>query len=84
MFEYPSRNENMILQPEIRKNLDDIYAVAEKYLNQVVFIGWPHLIKAKIVGISNKEKYIDVDGIKDMHSKIFDLEVRTAKEQLSI
>ncbi|KAM7349373.1 5'-3' exoribonuclease pacman isoform 1-T2 [Cochliomyia hominivorax] len=83
VFDYPSRNENMLLQPERRKNMDDIYAVAEKYLNQIVFIGWPHLVKAKVVGISNKEKYIDVDGIKDLESKLFDLYVKTAHEHLS-
>lgn len=84
MFDYPSRNDNMILQPENRKTLEDVYTVAEKYLNQVVYIGWPHLIKAKIVAISNKEKHIDVDGIKETHPHMFDLQVRTAKEQLSI
>lgn len=82
MFDYPSRNENMILQPQSRKNFDDVYTVAEKMLNQIVYIGWPHLVKAKVVGISNKEKYIDVDGIKDMESKIFDLHVKAANEQL--
>lgn len=74
----------MILQPENRKNFDDVYTVAEKLLNQIIYIGWPHLIKAKVVGISNKEKYIDIDGIKDMEPKIFDLHVRAAQEQLSI
>lgn len=71
----------MILQPEGRKDLDDIFAVAEKFLNQVVYIGWPHLVKAKIVGISNNEKYIDSDGIKDMDPRMFNLHVRAAKEQ---
>lgn len=83
VFDYPSRNENMILQPENQKNMNDVYTVAEKYLQQVVFIGWPHLVKAKVVGISNKEKYIDVDNIKDLESKIFDFHVKTAQEQLS-
>lgn len=83
VFDYPSRNENMILQPEARPNFDDIYTVAEKHLNQVVYIGWPHLIKAKVVGISNREKYIDVDGIKDNEPKVFDLHVRAAQEHLS-
>lgn len=74
----------MILQPESRKNMDDVYSVAEKYLNQIIFIGWPHLVRAKVVGVSNKDKYIDMDGIKDLESKIFDFHVKTAQEQLSI
>lgn len=74
----------MILQPENRKNFDDVYTVAEKYLNQIVFTGWPHLVKAKVVGISSKEKYIDGDGIKDMEAKLFNLHVKSIQEQLSI
>ncbi|XP_013116160.2 5'-3' exoribonuclease 1 [Stomoxys calcitrans] len=82
VFDYPARNENMILQPMARKNLDDVFAVAEQMLNQTVYIGWPHLIKAKVVGISNKEKYIDTDGIKDMEPKIYDLHLRAVQEHL--
>lgn len=74
----------MILQPKPRKTLSDVFAVAEKYLNQVVYVGWPHLNKAKVVAVSSREKYIDIDGIKEMESKVFDANVRAAKEQLSV
>ncbi|XP_036218346.2 5'-3' exoribonuclease 1 [Bactrocera oleae] len=83
VFEQPSRSENLILKPHIRKGLDDIYTVAEKYLNQIVYTGWPHLIKSKVVGISNKEKYIDAEGIKDMEPKLFQIHMKTAQEHLS-
>lgn len=73
----------MILQPESRKNHDDIFAVAEKYLHQTVFTGWPHLVKAKVVGVSNAEKYIDSDGIKNLESKVYDFKMKSAQEQLS-
>lgn len=71
----------MILQPQPRKNFDDIFTVAEQMLNQTVYIGWPHLVKSKVVGISNREKYIDVDGIKDMDPKRFDLHTKAVREQ---
>ncbi|XP_073829964.1 5'-3' exoribonuclease pacman [Musca autumnalis] len=83
VFDYPSRNENMILQPQPRKSFDDIFTVAEQMLNQIVYIGWPHLVKAKVVAISNREKYIDVDGIKDMEPKIFDLHTKAVREHLT-
>uniref|UniRef100_A0A1I8N9Q4 5'-3' exoribonuclease 1 n=1 Tax=Musca domestica TaxID=7370 RepID=A0A1I8N9Q4_MUSDO len=83
VFDYPSRNENMILQPQPRKNFDDIFTVAEQMLNQTVYIGWPHLVKSKVVGISNREKYIDVDGIKDMDPKRFDLHTKAVREHLT-
>ncbi|XP_075158427.1 5'-3' exoribonuclease pacman [Haematobia irritans] len=82
VFDFPARNENMILQPVPRKNFDDIFSVAEQMLNQIVYIGWPHLVKAKVVGISSKEKYIDVDGIKDMEPKIYDLHLKAVNEHL--
>ncbi|XP_054086782.1 5'-3' exoribonuclease 1 isoform X3 [Zeugodacus cucurbitae] len=83
VFEQPSRSENLILKPHLRKGFDDIYHVAEKYLNQIVYTGWPHLIKSKVVGISNKEKYIDGEGIKDMEPRLFQIHMKTAQEHLS-
>ncbi|XP_018800269.1 PREDICTED: 5'-3' exoribonuclease 1 [Bactrocera latifrons] len=83
VFEQSSRSENLILKPHMRKGLDDIYTVAEKYLNQVVYTGWPHLIKSKVVGISNREKYIDAEGIKDMEPRLFQIHMKTAQEHLS-
>lgn len=81
VFEQPSRSENLILKPHMRKGFDDIYNVAEKYLNQIVYTGWPHLIKSKVVGVSNSEKYIDGEGIKDMEPKLFQIHMKTAQEQ---
>lgn len=83
VFEQPSRSENLILKPHMRKGFDDIYNVAEKYLNQIVYTGWPHLIKSKVVGVSNSEKYIDGEGIKDMEPKLFQIHMKTAQEHLS-
>ncbi|KAL9874160.1 5'-3' exoribonuclease 1-like isoform 2-T3 [Glossina fuscipes fuscipes] len=83
VFDCPSRSENMILKPKPRKALSDVFAVAEKYLNQVVYVGWPHLNKAKVVAVSSREKYIDVDGIKEMESKVFDGNIRAANEHLT-
>ncbi|XP_036318531.1 5'-3' exoribonuclease 1 isoform X1 [Rhagoletis pomonella] len=83
VFEHPSRNENLILKPQNRNGFDDIYSVSEKFLNQVVYTGWPHLIKAKVVGISSKEKYIDVDGVKDMEQRLFQIHMKTAQEHLT-
>ncbi|XP_067640646.1 5'-3' exoribonuclease 1 isoform X2 [Eurosta solidaginis] len=83
VFEHPSRNENLILKPLSRKGFDDVYTVAEKFLNQIVYTGWPHLIKAKVVGISNKDKYIDAEGIKDMEARLFQIHKKTAQEHLT-
>lgn len=81
VFEQPSRNETLILKPQSRKGFDDLFSVAGKFLNQIVYTGWPHLIKAKVVGISDKEKYIDANGIKDMEPKMYQLHVKAAQEQ---
>lgn len=73
----------MILKPVRRKDYDNVFMVAEKFLNQVVYIGWPHLIKAKVVAIFNREKYIDSDGFSDMMNVQFDAMVNSLNSQLS-
>ncbi|XP_054727908.1 5'-3' exoribonuclease 1 isoform X2 [Anastrepha obliqua] len=83
VFDQPSRNESVILKPQNRERFDDVYSVAEKCLNQSIYIGWPHLIKAKVVGISSKEKYIDTSGMKDMDPKLFQIHMKTAQEHLA-
>lgn len=84
VFSYPSRYENLILKPVKRTDFDNVILVAEKFLNQVVYIGWPHLIKAKVVAIFNREKYIDSDGFNDMIAAQFDSIVSGVSTQLSI
>lgn len=56
VFDQPSRGENMIIvvnsDPELEKPLD---VIAKEMLSKTVFVGWPHLIEAKIVQVSNKD-----------------------------
>lgn len=84
VFSYPSRYESMILKPLKRDEFDNVILVAEKFLNQVVYIGWPHLVKAKVVAIFNREKYIDSDGFKEMIPAQFDSIITGVSAQLSI
>lgn len=39
--------------------LGDIDAVAKSFLNQVVYVNWPHNIEAKVVQIFDATKHID-------------------------
>lgn len=53
VFEQPSRNESMIIQiDEVTPDLST-EELAEKYLGKEVYIGWPHLREAKVIGVSD-------------------------------
>lgn len=81
VFDQPSRNENMILRPAMREGHNDVISVAHDYMDQVVFIGWPHLTKAKVFAVSNRSQKFDVNGVQLSDERTFDLHVRTIKEQ---
>ncbi|RZC39325.1 5'-3' exoribonuclease 1 like, partial [Asbolus verrucosus] len=54
VFEMPSRNENMILR--ILPN--ELYfgdSIPEDLLGRIVWVGWPHLVEAEVVAISNRK-----------------------------
>lgn len=62
VFEQPSRNENMIIKIEEPLLDVDLKTLASMYMNKVVYIGWPHLHEAKVVGVSDKAAKIDTHG----------------------
>ncbi|KAJ8958884.1 hypothetical protein NQ318_019652 [Aromia moschata] len=60
VFESPSRNENMIVQiiPDEKFSGE---MIPVDLLGTSVFVGWPHLVEAKVVAISNsKRKYVNI------------------------
>lgn len=81
VFDQPSRNESMILKPVSRENYDDVINIAHEYLDHIVFIGWPHLTKAKVFAVSNRSQRIDANGVQISDERTFDLHVKTIKEQ---
>ncbi|CAG4976578.1 unnamed protein product [Colias eurytheme] len=56
VFDQPSRNENMIVKilPEEDTN-PPIEEVANNLLGKVIWVGWPHLTRAKVVSVSNEK-----------------------------
>ncbi|OWR44090.1 5'-3' exoribonuclease 1 isoform 1 [Danaus plexippus plexippus] len=56
VFDQPSRNENMMLQIVPTATTDPaLEELAAKILGQVVWVGWPHLTRAKVLSISNEK-----------------------------
>ncbi|XP_021920765.1 5'-3' exoribonuclease 1 isoform X2 [Zootermopsis nevadensis] len=54
VFEQPSQGTNMILQI-VDQGKPDIKEVATELLGHTIYVGWPHLVEAKVVSVSNKE-----------------------------
>jgi len=74
----------MVLKPRKRQLEDSLEAVAGQYLEQVVHIGWPHLIKAKVVRVATRDQRVDEEGLSANESRRFDSECKTLQEQLSV
>lgn len=65
VFDQPSRGENMIIvveRPEEEKPID---VVVKEMMGKVVYVGWPHLMEAKIIRISDKDNTYFSDGKSD-------------------
>ncbi|XP_047520922.1 5'-3' exoribonuclease 1 isoform X3 [Pieris napi] len=56
VFDQPSRNENMIVQvlPEEDTN-PPIQELALGLLGKIIWVGWPHLTRAKVISVSNEK-----------------------------
>lgn len=66
VFDQPSRKENMIIVVEPRIEMDKpIEIIFKELMSKIVFVGWPHLIEAKIVRITNKDITYFSDGNSD-------------------
>ncbi|KAM3961555.1 LOW QUALITY PROTEIN: 5'-3' exoribonuclease pacman [Aphomia sociella] len=63
VFDQPSRNENMMIKLTPENPLEEsIEKVAQEYLGKVIWVGWPHLTRAKVIAVSNESKrlhYVD-------------------------
>ncbi|KAH8408891.1 hypothetical protein KR009_003363, partial [Drosophila setifemur] len=83
VFEQMSRNQNVQLMPRLRRPETSLEEVCAKYLEQVAYIGWPHLIKAKVVRIATRDQRVDDSGIFANESRRFDSEVKTLQEHFT-
>ncbi|KAJ2946889.1 hypothetical protein O0L34_g16222 [Tuta absoluta] len=56
VFDQPSRNENMIIQLQHDSSQEPgLDEVARLMLGQTIWVGWPHLTRAKVISVSNEK-----------------------------
>ena len=63
VFEQSSRGENMMLSLE-PQGRPDIREVAKALLGSEVWVGWPHLVEAKVLAVQGQGVFIDANGEK--------------------
>ena len=63
VFEQSSRGENMMLTLE-PQGRPDVREVAKALLDSEVWVGWPHLVEAKVVAVQGQGVFIDAKGEK--------------------
>lgn len=71
----------MVLKPLKGPLADTLEAVAGKFLEQVVHIGWPHLIKAKVVRVATRDQKVDSEGLTVNDARRFESECKSLQEQ---
>lgn len=57
VFDQQSRNENMIVELVREDEIKDptLEDIAREFLGQVIWVGWPHLTRAKVISVSNEK-----------------------------
>ncbi|KAF2885186.1 hypothetical protein ILUMI_20983 [Ignelater luminosus] len=72
VFEQPSKGENMILRiiddEEVDDDQEELDEKAKKLLGKTVHVGWPHLIEALVVSVSNREFRYHSTGEKGQYN----------------
>ncbi|KAF5297711.1 hypothetical protein FQA39_LY12042 [Lamprigera yunnana] len=86
VFQQPSRHENMILVIEKDNNLEATDAIAKDLLGKTVYVGWPHLIEARVLAVScPKYKYNSTGqmgqyNVQDIQPSLWDSDRRGITE----
>lgn len=63
VFDQPSRGDNMIIVIQPNDDADKpLDLVVKETMGKIVFVGWPHLMEAKVVRISDRESTCFSDG----------------------
>ncbi|XP_055915539.1 5'-3' exoribonuclease 1 [Eupeodes corollae] len=83
VFDFPSRNESMVLMPVPNGDCEDIENVSKKCLGQIVYTGWPHLIKAKVTAVSDSKCVITSEGTTENVARKFEMQCKTVIEHLT-
>lgn len=56
----------IVISLNAKQQDDDVDAVADEYLNQIVYINWPHFIEAKVIQVFNaKQKKSEFNACVD-------------------
>ncbi|XP_032239667.2 5'-3' exoribonuclease 1 isoform X2 [Nematostella vectensis] len=70
VFQMHSRSDSMILKLQ-QSQLEPTIRVAEKYLGETCYVGWPHMVEALVVAVSdNTFRYSRKKGEKDIQQDI--------------
>lgn len=64
VFHLPTRNESMIISIDETRPEVDLLTLAREFIEQEIYIGWPHLREAKVFAVSDGKTKIERTGIE--------------------
>lgn len=65
VFHQPTRNESMIISIDETPLGVDIQTLAQLFLGQEIYVGWPHLREAKVFAVSDAKSKIEATGVEN-------------------
>lgn len=81
VFDQPSRNESMIIQIDEVPPERTLENLAEYYMNREIFVGWPHLREAKVVGVSDTKNRIGSNEMNENYEAQFHHHSKQIRDQ---
>ncbi|CAG0878937.1 unnamed protein product [Darwinula stevensoni] len=83
VFQQNSRGENMILEIQ-NQGSPNIAEVARDLLGHPIFVSWPHLIEAKVIGVCNEEWSLHLQGKEIVQEKMSQQEVALVRSTVKM
>lgn len=85
VFEMPSNNDTMevsVCQP-MEERVKTVTEIHKELMDTEIFVGWPHLTHAKVVGVSDENTYLGIHAstLSDHEIKKFSSYAKDIKDQ---
>lgn len=85
VFEMPSLNDTMevTVRPDAAQQSMALADIHKELMDKEIFVGWPHLSHAKVVGVSDENCYLGINAsvLSDHEVKKFGSYTKDIKDQ---
>uniref|UniRef100_A0A0K2UAM2 Uncharacterized protein n=1 Tax=Lepeophtheirus salmonis TaxID=72036 RepID=A0A0K2UAM2_LEPSM len=84
VFETPSIENSCIISLNKNSDKPDLNSICEQYLGKTIWVSWPHMKEALVVGVSNAENRVDLKNTGEKKSELITKTPISGKEFTSV